>query len=250
MVKLKRHELAAEAARRNRAQLAHLGGKVRSTRLRRRLTQAQLADRVGLARSTISAVERGHGGSHTMDTWQRIAVALDIPLVVDLGRDALEAPADAGHLAIQELVLGLGRAAGYQGSFELATRPLDPARSADAGLRDDVRRLLLVVECWNTIGDIGAAARSTNRKVAEAEAVAIALGGDRPHRVAACWVVRATRRNRELVARYTEVFGARFPGSSRAWVRALAEGGEPPTEPGLVWCDAGTTRVFEWRRSA
>jgi hypothetical protein len=116
------------------------------------------------------------------------------------------------------------------------------------GLRDDGRRFLVLVECWNTIGDVGAAARSSARKVAEAEAAAIAFGGDRPHRVAACWVVRATRTNRELVQRYPEVFRSRFPGSSLGWVRALVAGAPPPVEPGLVWSDVGATYLIAWRR--
>jgi len=248
MPKYRRNELAAEAARRNREQTARLGGRFREARLRRRLTQQQLGERVGVSRSAVSAIERGLGGGHTLDSWQRLAVALDIRLDIDLGRDPIAEPIDAGHLRIQELVLRLGRAAGYRGSFELATRPSDPARSSDVGLRDDGRRRLTLVECWNTIGDIGAAARSSSRKLAEAEALAIAAGGERPHRVAGCWVVRATARNRELVRRYPEVFAARFPGSSLAWVRALTLGTDPPAEPGLVWCDVATTRLFPWRR--
>lgn len=248
MPKYRRNELAAEASRRNREQTARLGGRIREARLRRRLTQQQLGERGGLSRSAVSAMERGLGGGHTLDAWQRLAVALGIRLDIELGRDPIEEPIDAGHLRIQELVLRLGRAAGYRGSFELATRPTDPARSSDVGLRDDSRRRLTFVECWNTIGDIGAAARSSSRKLAEAEALAIAVGGERPHRVAGCWVVRATARNRELVRRYPEVFTARFPGSSLGWVRTLTLGTDPPAEPGLVWCHVATTRLFPWRR--
>jgi hypothetical protein len=139
-------------------------------------------------------------------------------------------------------------------TFELATRPADPVRSADVGLRDDRRRLLVLVECWNTIGDVGAAARSSERKRAEAERLAVAIGPLREdatlesYRVRGCWVVRATARNRALVARYPEVFATRFPGSSAGWVRALTAASEPPEQPGLVWCDVAPTRVFAWRR--
>lgn len=156
--------------------------------------------------------------------------------------------ADAGHLAIQELVLRLGRAAGYGRGFEVPTRPPDPARSTDVGLRDDRRRILVLVECWNTLGDLGAAARATSRKLAEAEALAVAQGGERPYTVRGVWVVRATARNRALVARYPEVFAVRFPGSSARWVAALTTGAEPPPEPGLVWADVSATRLFAWRR--
>jgi transcriptional regulator with XRE-family HTH domain len=248
MPKLKRPEIRSEAARRNREQLARLGAGVRDGRKRRRSTQAALGAQVGLGRSTISAIERGYGGSHTFDTWQRLAIALGVALRVELGRDPFAETADAGHLAIQELVLRLGRAAGYGRGFEVPTRPADPARSTDVGLRDDRRRILILVECWNTIGDLGAAARATARKLAEAEGLAIAGGGERPFTVRGGWVVRATARNRALVGRYPEVFATRFPGSSAHWVSALTSGTEPPAEPGLVWCDVPATRLFAWRR--
>lgn len=216
MPRLKRPELAAEASRRNLEQLARLGAEIRASRHRRRLTQRGLGARVGLAQGTISRAERGHGGALSVDTWQRIGLALDRPLHVDLARDARQEPADAGHLAIQELLLRLGRANGRARRFELATRPHDPARSVDVCLRDDRQRVLVLLEAWNRIDDIGAAARSTDRKVAEALGLAAIIGAERPledgvsvegdaeatdsddgppYRVASAWVVRATRRN-------------------------------------------------------
>ena len=68
-----------------------------------------------------------------------------------------------------------------------------------------------------------------------------------PYAVRVCWVVRATRRNRRLLATYPELFASRFPGSSRGWFEALTTGSTPPPEPGLVWCDVGATRLLEWR---
>ncbi len=248
MSRARRPRLEAEATWRNREQCARLGGEARRSRRRRRQTQAQLAARVGVVQSTISDLERGHGGTLSIDVWQRVFTALDRRLVLDVSRDAAEEPHDAGHLAIQELVLRLGRAAGYRGTFELPTRSTDPSRSTDVGLRDDRRRLLVLVECWNTFADVGAAVRSSARKLAEAEAAAIAFGAGRPHRVAACWVVRATSRNRQLVARYPEIFGSRFAGSSVGWVRSLTVGGEAPAEPALVWADLARGRLLPWRR--
>jgi transcriptional regulator with XRE-family HTH domain len=248
MVKLKRPEIRSEAARRNREQLGRIGAMVRAARKRRGWTQAVLATQVGLSRPTVSAIERGFGGSHTLDAWQRMAVALGVALRVELGRDPLADTADAGHLAIQELVLRLGRKAGYTRAFEVATRGGDPGRSTDVGLRDDARRALILVECWNTIGDIGAAARSTDRKLADAADLAAVAGGERPFTVRGVWVVKATARNRAILARYPEVFAARFPGSSAGWVAALARGAEPPTQPGLVWSDVACTRVLALRR--
>jgi transcriptional regulator with XRE-family HTH domain len=240
MPPVKRPELAAEARRLNLEQLARLGAELRASRLRRRLTQEQLAELAGISRSAESRIERGQGGGQSLDTWQRLAIAAGTPLLARLQRDPLEDTADAGHLAMQELVLRLGRRAGARGLFELATKQGEPWRSTDVGLRDDVRRRLWLIECWNSFGDIGAGARSSARKVAEAERLAIALGGQEPYAVRSCWVVRDTRRNRELVRRYPEVFAARFPASSRGWVAALETGVDPPLEPGL--CGAIVTR--------
>jgi transcriptional regulator with XRE-family HTH domain len=259
MTKLKHPYLASEAARLNREQVTRLGGELKAARLQRRLTQVQLGARVALARATVGAIERGRGGGHTLDAWQRLALAVDRPMRIELRRDAREEPADAGHLAIQELVLRLGRRAGNRGTFELPTRSSDPTRSTDVGLRDDRARLLILVECWNTFGDLGASIRSTNRKLAEAAELAVAVGGTSPYRVASCWVIRDISRNRQLVARYPELFASKFPGSSRLWVRTLTEPAvvglhppwraEPPRELGLLWCDSRATRLYAWRRS-
>ena len=106
---------------------------------------------------------------------------------------------------------------------------------------------MILAECWNSFGDVGAAARSTNHKRADLEQLAVGRWGAEA-RVGVVWVVRATARNRALLQRYPEVFDARFPASSRAWVDALTAGTPPPVDPGLVWCDVGATRLFEWRR--
>jgi len=250
MSRSKRRDIALAAALTNQEQLARLGRAARDARRRRRLTLRHLSDRAGVSASAISRMERGKGGGSTVDSWQRVATALGRPLRIDLAPETIDFTADAGHLAIQELLLGLGRQLGYVPAFEMASRPTDPARSIDVRWRHDQRRLLIVLEAWNTIGDIGAGARSFDRKLADVEAFAIAIGAGRPHRVAGCWVVRATTRNRALLARYPEVFAARFPGSSERWIRALTLGTAPPELSGLVWCDVGATRLFAWRRRA
>jgi transcriptional regulator with XRE-family HTH domain len=244
---VRRPAIDIETDRRNQEQRARVGGEIKVLRERRGWSRLALAGRAGLGRMVESRLERGIG-AFDLDALQRIAVALDQPLQITFGRDRLEGPADAGHLGIQELVLRLGRAAGCDDAFELVTRPAEPWRSADVSLRDDRRRRLTLVECWNTIGDVGAAARASERKRAEAEALATARWGEDAATVGIVWVVRATARNRALVACYPEVFAARFSGSSVGWVRALERGVLPPAAPGLVWCDVRSTRLFAWRR--
>ncbi len=243
---VRRADLDIQVLRRLQEQRARLGASIQAMRERRGWTRLELARRAGIGRMVASRIERG-ATNPDLDALQRIAVAFGRPLNVDFGgRDPAESPADAGHLAIQDLVLRVGRAAGYTGTFELATRPSEPWRSADVGLASERSRRLIEVECWNTIGDVGTAAPSSSRKVQELEDLAVARWGPGA-RVGLVWVVRATARNRALIARYPEVFASRFTGSSRRWVAALMQGAEPPPEPGLVWCDVAATRLFAWR---
>lgn len=228
---------------------AALGRELRRRRKHRRLTQASLAARVGLRASREGELERGHGATATLRTWPALFGALGVELRVTVPADPMADPADAGHLAIQELLLRQARALGRTRRAELPTRPADPRFSSDVVVLDVDHRCLILQEAWNTFGDLGAASRSTNRKAVEMEALAVAMAGDGPPlRVATCWVVRATPRNTTLVRRYPEFFAARFQGSSHRWVEALANGAAPPSEPGLLWCDPRASRVYAWRR--
>jgi len=247
MSRPRRAPLADRAAEHDREQLAGIGSGLHASRMRRSLTQQEVADRAGVSRSTVGRIERGRSETITLGSIQRVAHALGRPLDLSLVRDAWEEPTDAGHLAMQELLLRLGRAAGMVPILELPTRPANPARSVDVALRDDRHRILLLLEAWNTFGDVGAAIRASDRKRAEADALAVARWGQLLHRVAVGWIVRSTARNRALLARYPLLFAVRFPGSSAALVRAITTGAEPPPDPALAWCDVSATRLFAWR---
>lgn len=208
-----------------------------------------LASKAGIDRTRLSQIELGKGGGVPAERWFALADALQMPFRMEFGRDPVQDIEDAGHLEMQECMLRLGRAIGFSRAFELATRPSNPAYSVDVGLRDDSRRILVLVECWNTFGNIGASVRSTRRKIAEAESLAIAIGGDRgPYRVAAVWVVRDAPRNRSVLARYPEVFEATFSAASGGWVKALTVPDvAPPIEVGLAWCDPRAGKLTAWR---
>jgi transcriptional regulator with XRE-family HTH domain len=229
---------------------ARFGSRISEARRRRGWTQAALGGKVGLSNSRISQIEAGNSAGVSLETLFALGHVLDLPLRVEFGRDAAGEPADAGHLKVQELMLRLAHRTGRARTFELPTRPLDTGHSIDVCLRDDAQRVLFIEECWNTFGNINAAVRSTRRKVAEAEQFAVAIGGEgEPYRVAAVWIVRDTRANRQLLARYPEVFATTFSGSSAQWVRALTEAtARPPAALGLVWCDVHATRLAAWRR--
>jgi transcriptional regulator with XRE-family HTH domain len=235
-----------EAERRAMERRARIAGEIRVMRRRRQWTQRALADRAGVDRFVVTRLERGIGRID-LELLERIAIAMGVSLAVAFGRDPQGDVAEAGHLAMQNLVLQLSRVSALSVQFELPTRTGTPGRSADVFAGSDRRRQAAAIECWNTFGDIGAAVRSGHRKVADLEQAAVGRWGEEA-RVALVWVVRDTARNHDLVRRYPEVFAAAFPGSSRAWVEALTTGAPMPAEPGLVWCDLARGRLHAWRR--
>ncbi|HSW41352.1 MAG TPA: helix-turn-helix domain-containing protein [Patescibacteria group bacterium] len=247
MPRPRRPPRVVRAADHDREMLAAFGRTVRESRLHAGLTQRQLAAGAGVSESALRRVERGASATISVDTLQRIGYSLDRPVTMQLARGVAE-PIDAGHLAMQELVVRLVSQAGYRPRVELPSVRHGTWRSSDVAAMRAPDRSLVGIECWNAIGDLGAGFRSSDRKRRDLEELAAATWGPGDHRVGICWVVRATRANRELVAKYPLVFASRFPGSSSAWVDALTKGAPPPMGDGLVWSDVGATRVFPWRR--
>jgi transcriptional regulator with XRE-family HTH domain len=248
MARRKRTSSEIAGAREARAIAATLGRETRSTRRRRRLTQAELGLRVGLGQSEISHLEAGHGHGTSIATWKAIGIALSRPLAIGFVRDIVAAPRDAGHVAAQELLLRLAATHGRVGTFELPTRPADPSLFIDVCLRDRRARALILVEVWNRLDDLGAAARRMSRKVAES--VVLAAAHAPPERVAWCWLLVDTAANRELIRRYPAVIRATFGGSSQAWVQALTIGSAPPHRPGIAWIDIRRGQLTELRMRA
>jgi transcriptional regulator with XRE-family HTH domain len=246
MMRARRSAVVVEAERRLQERRARIGADIKGMRTRRRLTQNELAVRAELGRQVVGRLELGQRPLD-IETLERIAVALCVPLAVGFDRDLGEDVADAGHLAIQEVVLRLARSAGYSPEFELPPRPNEPWRSADVALGSEAQRRAIEAECWNTFGDVGAAVRSSRRKLVELEQLAVARWGADAS-AGLVWVVRDTARNRALLNRYPEVFASTFTGSSHAWVRALTTRSAPPDGPGLVWCEVASGRLHAWHR--
>jgi hypothetical protein len=171
------------------------------------MSSLERARQVGRQRTSASISERrdvgGDGPLHTLLRWSgsarhvcmRSSQAKGPPLLLrrglrleprSVGRSPRHSrasrllpfePADAGHLAAQELVLRMAQAIGRVGLFELPTRDSSrDGRNVDVGLRDDRNRALILVEIWNRLDDLGGAGRSTRRKADEVSALAAFQG--------------------------------------------------------------------------
>jgi transcriptional regulator with XRE-family HTH domain len=133
-----------------------LGDHARTARRVRHQPLRAVAKQVGISASRLSEIERGDGAGTPLETWVGLGMALGRPVAMTFSRaiDEPRSSVDTGHLEIQEHILALARATGRTGSFELPTRPTDPSRSTDVGLRDLGSHARIHVECWNTFGDL------------------------------------------------------------------------------------------------
>ena len=99
----------------------------------------------------------------------------------------------------------------------------------------------VVVEVWNWFEDVGGALRGLDGKVA---ALRDQLDPRVEWTVRGLFVLRDTRRNRQLVTELGPMFAARFTGSARGWLRALMDPAERlPDGDGLVWSDRAGARL-------
>jgi transcriptional regulator with XRE-family HTH domain len=242
-----------------------LGVSLRGARSGNGATQLQVADAAGLAVSTVSEAERGNGFNFTLTTWSRLALASGSRLRVDLERaTAADQPRDAAHLRVQQLLLDVSRRGRWNGAPELAiddaargSRFLDVALERSAvGSRPEA----IVIEVVDWLDDVGSALRDWQGRRARLDRLATArLMRDDPDtaqpilpRVGGCWVLRATRRNRQLVADHQLVFRTTFPGSATGWLRALTTPAPIPEHAALLWVSVDGRRLWasRWTRYA
>src|SRR5918992_2342085 len=158
---------------------------------------------------------------------------------------------DAVHLRIQELIARNAQPGGWKPMPEQAfDRDARSSRAADVLLCRGREWALL--EVWDWFDDVGASFREWDRRLAAVERFAISrmppvddedAEPELPS-VGGCWVVRGTRRNRDLVRDHSHLFRARFPGSARAWITALASATTMPSEPALLWVTLDGSRLY------
>lgn len=200
-------------------------------------TQTAAAGVAGISQSCWSELERGKGASVALRVWVRAtdAVGSDLRAYLE-GASATTQPRDAVHLRHQELVASIATRGGW------SIRP--EQHVAGAGVAD----LLLtrtedtaLIEIWNWLADVGDAFRTWDRKLERLRTSDPWASG--------CWVIRATRRNRQLVADHRTLFAARFPASGTAWLRALEHANAPmPDAAALLWVSVRGDRLIAARR--
>lgn len=190
-----------------------------------------------MSQGWLSEAERGLAPDATVETWAALGAALHLQLAAffELAPGATP-PRDVEHLRRQQVVITTGAGGGWAGRPETAVVTADGAnRSIDVLLDRPAAPAsghleIVVVEIVDLFTDLGEDLRGLERKVEAVRSL-------RPTAtVRGLLVVRATARNRALVAELGPLFAARFPGSGRKWLDCLDRRGTPlPESDGLVW---------------
>jgi transcriptional regulator with XRE-family HTH domain len=202
-----------------------LGTAIRLVRQRRGLRQQDLADKARVSQSVVSRIERGHAGSHSVETIRAIAAVLEIrvDLVPRWRAGDLDRLLNSRHSALHESVARMFR-------DQLPTWILAPEVSfaiyGERGVIDILawhpgRRALLVIELKTDLADMNELVGTFDRKRRLAREVAAARRWD-PASVSAWLIISATRTNRRRVEAHEAMLRAALPDDGRTirhWLR-------------------------------
>lgn len=231
-----------------------LGKMLLGGRAGQRLTQAAAAKLAGISRSEWSELERGKTIA-TLPIVNRAAFAVGGSLDAWIkGTSAATLPRDAAHLKAQELIIREAKRGDWRAlPEEMIDREAKTSRAADVLLtraRPDTPREYALWDVRDWVDDVGAAVRDFARRVDALDRYAVAhMAGDEALPVTGgCFVLRATKRNSDLVRDHQNFFAARFPGSGDAWIAALTSAAATtPNQPAVVWVAVNGEDLRAWR---
>jgi transcriptional regulator with XRE-family HTH domain len=217
----------------------------RTTRIRLRLTQQELADRIGISRAYVAKIELGQGNpSLALVDGIADALGLDIDLMARTPTIIGGQQKDLVHARCSAYIDRRLRAAGWLTSREVEIVHQRSHGWIDILAFDPVTGTLLVIEIKTRLDDLGAIERQIGWYERSAFEVARGLGWT-PRRVNGWLLVldsdeveRSIRSNRELLWRA-------FPLRARQMSHALDRTGEVMAGRGLALIDP-TTKRQDW----
>jgi transcriptional regulator with XRE-family HTH domain len=202
-----------------------LGSVFRTVRIRLRLRQVDVARRAGVARSTVSRIERGLVGSLPVDVLAKVGASLEIhvDLLPRWRGGELTRMLNAGHSALHEATARLlAPQPGWLFAPEVSFAVYGERGVIDVLAFHGERRALLVIELKTELVDVEGLLGSVDRYRRLARGVARDRGWDAAS--VSMWVVlRDTDTNRRRVAAHGTVLRAALPLDGwrmRRWLRA------------------------------
>jgi len=200
------------------------GAALRAARVKRRMTQREVATLAGVSASSVSRLERGLVETLAVRTIRAIGKVweVSIELLPRSRAGSLERVANSAHASLTEAVLRwLGSFAGWSVRPEVGF-----SNYGDRGVIDLIcwhagRRALLVIELKTELVDINGLLGMLDRYARNA-VVAVAPLGWRPLKVARLLVIGESDHGRARVRAHASLFNAALPDrvrAVRAWLR-------------------------------
>jgi transcriptional regulator with XRE-family HTH domain len=211
-----------------------VGAEIRQLRLDAGLTQRVVADAAGIDQSYLAQVELGRS-EPSLTVLQAVGLALGADLVVHLYATTGPAIRDRWQTPILDALLG-NLAPIWRRAVEVPVHR--PARGViDAVLYRPDAHVFVPTEIQSRIERVEQQIRWAAQKAQSLRSSEVwRMAGTDEATISPLLVVRATRRMRELVTRYPEVFATAYPASARGAYRALTGGSAWPG-PALLWAD-------------
>jgi len=202
-----------------------VGAAFRAVRIRRAWRQVDVAARAGVSTWVLSQIERGHLGTVSLDTVERVAAVLEIQVHVvarwrggDLGRLV-----NARHSGLHEVVARLlSSVGGWTIAPEVSFSVWGERGVIDILAWHEASRTLLVIELKTELVDLQETVGTLDRKRRLAPKVA-AERGWRPAAVAVWLIVAGGSANRQRVHAHRTMLRAAFPTDGRVmrgWLRS------------------------------
>jgi len=200
-----------------------IGLSLRALRVRRRLTQAQLAAKAGMSRAAIARLERGGADRVTFRVLAKVTTALGASVNVRVlwHGEALDRLLDAAHADLTDLVLRLLRDSGWDVATEVSFNVRGERGVIDILAFHPASGALLVIEVKSVVPDLQAMLATLDRKVRVAPVVA----GERGWRAVAVsrlLVLPDDRTARRRVEQHASTFETALPSRTaavRRWLR-------------------------------
>jgi transcriptional regulator with XRE-family HTH domain len=201
------------------------GRLVRAIRTSNGETQAAVARRAGISQTVYSRAERGHAAELKLSALERIAMALDANLIIDLRYQGglADRLIDRAHASIVEVVIAALRRAGWDIVVEFSFNVFGERGSVDILGWHAATRTLLIIEVKSRFTDLQDMLLSLGRKLRLVpDEVRRELDWD-PIAVGRIVVAPGTTENRNVINRHRATFDTALPAQAtaiRRWIRA------------------------------
>lgn len=208
---------------------------IRALRLKKGWSQTTLGDRSSMSREAISRIERGQLGGVTLETVEKVAMALgaSVNLRVQWQGEQLDRLIDAAHAGLQESVAEVLSALGWLVRVEVSFNHFGDRGRVDLLAFHPLLRILIVLEIKSALGDLQDTLGRLDVTARLGRVVAREVGWTDIADVVPALVIGDSRAARRAVSAHGALF-AQFSLRGRAalaWLRRPAD----PRPTGVLW---------------